>query len=237
MDRTVESKHSARDHDGDDDVDSLLESLENEDDSAYRAQRLEQLNAEFAAAKNNRSAASGPTTLVEDSIYPTLNTDQVLLDMTTQTNRCVIHFAHPDFARCATMDEHMRELATQHYDVRFARVDVRNTPFVVEKLKIRVLPCVVGFKDGIAVERVLGFEGLASGGRDGTDGISTATLEKKLLWKGVLTQSRIKTSDGGSDVSDAESDEEGRHQAMGRRAIRSGNLRRTDNEDDDDDWD
>ncbi|KAL4890414.1 thioredoxin-like protein [Aspergillus ambiguus] len=221
------------------DVDALLESLENEDDSAYRAQRLEQLNAEFAAAKTNRTEA---TRVVEDGgsggAYPTLSSDQALLDVTTETKRCVVHFAHPDFARCATMDEHLRPLALAHHDVRFARVDVRNTPFVVEKLKIRVLPCVIGFKDGIAVERVLGFEGLAAGGRDGTDAISTATLEKRLLYKGILMQARLKEEEGddASDVSDADADSD--DAGKGRRALRRGNARlNRGGDDDDDDWD
>ncbi|EAU30593.1 conserved hypothetical protein [Aspergillus terreus NIH2624] len=240
----ADQKPSARDRDHDhdadeEDVDALLASLENEDDSAYRAQRLEQLNAELASAKHTHGRPDGgaATRTLQDSSYPTLNSDQALLDLTTETKRSVVHFAHPDFARCATMDEHMRQLAAAHYEVRFARVDVRNTPFVVEKLKIRVLPCVIGFKDGIAVERVLGFEGLASGGRDGMDAISTATLEKRLLYKGILMQARLKAGEDGSDGSDAESDEGGRSRPKGR-AIRSGNARYNRNdEDDDDDWD
>ncbi|KAF9883517.1 hypothetical protein FE257_003392 [Aspergillus nanangensis] len=232
MSSNVAPQQSARDLDDEEDVDALLESLENEDDSAYRAQRVEQLNAEFASAKNNRSVPT--TTIVEDGLYPTLNSDQVLLDITTQINRCVIHFAHPDFARCATMDDHMRELATHHHEVRFARADVRNTPFIVEKLKIRVLPCVIGFKDGIAVERVLGFEGIGLGGNDGTNGISTTTLEKRLLLSGILAQSRFKAKDDDSDFSDPGSDEEQR--GGGRRTIRSGRAR-IHEDDDDDDWD
>ncbi|KNG85087.1 NTP binding protein [Aspergillus nomiae NRRL 13137] len=205
MTQNIEPKHSVRDQDDEIDDDDLLKALENEDDSDYRARRIEQLNAELASAQNNRSMAPGPgqTTIIQDSLYPTLENDQILLNFTTDTHRCVIHFAHPDFARCDTMDEHMRALATRHYDVRFARVDVRDTPFVVEKLKIRVLPCVIGFKDGIAAERVVGFEGLALGGRDGTDSFSTATLEKRLLWKGVLVQAKISDDNDDSSISDA----------------------------------
>ncbi|PYH86618.1 thioredoxin-like protein, partial [Aspergillus uvarum CBS 121591] len=228
------------------DDEALLEALENEDDSSYRAHRIEQLNAEFTAAQNDaarRTAAPIGTigTIVEDSLYPILRTDQILLDFTTQTHRCVIHFAHPDFARCTTMDEHIRALASQHHEVRFARVDVRDTTFVVEKLKIRVLPCVIGFKDGVAVERVVGFEGLGSGGRDGTDAFSTATLEKRLLWKGILTQEKIKATDDTSDQSDEDSDNGNSRRGYGRqRPIRSGNVhqrRLAGGEDDDDDWD
>ncbi|KAB8275099.1 thioredoxin-like protein [Aspergillus minisclerotigenes] len=238
MIRNIEPKHSLRDQDDGTDDDDLLKALENEDDSAYRAQRIEQLNTELASAQNNRSVAPGQTTIIQDSIYPTLENDQILLSFTTDTHRCVIHFAHPDFSRCGTMDEHMRALATRHYDVRFARVDVRDIPFVVEKLKIRVLPCVIGFKDGIAAERVVGFEGLALGGRDGTDSFSTATLEKRLLWKGVLVQAKIKDGNDDSDMSDADDEDEddGRRRIHGRGAIRGGGARYN-RDDHDDDWD
>ncbi|EAW12483.1 thioredoxin domain-containing protein [Aspergillus clavatus NRRL 1] len=239
MNKDLDQKHhTARDQDDDNDDDSLFDALEKEDDSAYRAHRIEQLNAEFSAAKNNRSS-NPTTTLVEDGLLPTLRNDQAVLDFTTLAHRCVVHFAHPDFARCGVMDEHIRALAAQHHDIRFARVDVRDTPFVVEKLSIRVLPCVIGFKDGLGVERVVGFEGLGAGGRDGAENFSTATLEKRLLWKGVLSQAKFKTGNDGSDISDGDSGDEGfngRRRGAARRTIRSGNIRNR-GEDNDDDWD
>ncbi|KAL2809474.1 thioredoxin-like protein [Aspergillus granulosus] len=217
----------------DDDDDALFKALEEEDDTSYRAHRIEQLNAEFATAGTGNQTT---TTVVQDSLYPTIKGDQALLDFTTEISRCVIHFAHPDFARCATMDEHIKALAAQHQDVRFARVDVRETPFVVEKLKIRVLPCVIGFLDGVGVERVVGFEGLGSGGSDGLDGFSTATLEMRLLWKGVLSQKKFGSGDG--EGSEEEDEEEGGDQGR-RRGIRTGNSRagKGGDDDDDDDWD
>lgn len=221
------------------DDDALFEALENEDDSSYRTHRIEQLNAEFAKeaqAQIQRDASSAKVDI--DNLYPTLSNDQSLLDFTTQTHRCVIHFAHPDFAKCGAMDGHLRDLAARHYEVRFARVDVRDIPFVVNKLNIRVLPYVIGFNDGLAVERVVGFEGLGNGGKqDGVDQFSTATLEKRLLRKGILVRAKFIAGDEGSGASDEGSDNED-EQRMGGRAIRQGNIRRNDTEnDDDDDWD
>ncbi|RDW61909.1 thioredoxin domain-containing protein [Aspergillus mulundensis] len=214
------------------DDDALFKALEEEDDSGYRAHRIEQLNAEFATAQKPHNQR---TTLVEDSLYPTLKSDQALLDYTTQTQRCVIHFAHPDFARCTTMDEHIRALAARHQDVRFARVDVRETPFVVEKLKIRVLPCVIGFLDGVAAERVLGFEGLGPGGSAGLEGFNTASLEKRLLAPGILSQARFNADDVEGSDKDNDEEEDG-DDRKGRRSIRTGTTRAF-KEDDDDDWD
>ncbi|KAL2003891.1 hypothetical protein VTN02DRAFT_1740 [Thermoascus thermophilus] len=244
---SLDRNTSATDPDDLDD-DALFEALEKEDDSAYRAHRIEQLHAEFATAKDaqrdpssSSSSAAGAgfsstTTIVNNALYPTLPNDQVLLDFTTQSQRCVVHFSHPDFSRCGVMDEHLRLLASRHFEVRFARVDVRNCPFVVEKLKVRVLPCVIGFVDGVGVERVLGFEGLGSGGQpDGTSGFRTVELEKRLLKKGILVKGKLDDNDGGQGGESDSEDNAGRRRE--RRGIRSSNTRQSRDDDDDDDWD
>ncbi|OJJ48789.1 hypothetical protein ASPZODRAFT_1318887 [Penicilliopsis zonata CBS 506.65] len=218
------------------DDEALFAELEKEDDSAYRAQRLEQLNAEFASTTSTSTGSKNVTTL-ESTHYPTLSNDQALLDFTTQTHKCVVHFAHPDFARCTVMDENLRTLATLHHEVRFVRVDVRNTPFVVEKLNVRVLPYLIAFKDGLAVERVVGFEGLGAGTgeKDGGDSFSVKTLERRLLHRGILLKARLDDShDGGAD---SDAGESGREDAP-RRGLRQGFKKsRNHDDDDDDDWD
>lgn len=231
------------DHESDDEA--LFAALENEDDTSYRSQRIQQLNAELASQKTNRDPSTttdrgAGASLVRNSTYPTLENDQSVLDFTTQTTRCIVHFAHGDFARCGIMDARLEELAGRHYEVRFARVDVRSTPFLVEKLGIRVLPCVIGFKDGVGVERVVGFEGLGTGGSDGEEGFSVKTLEKRLLWKGVLAQAKFSSEDDDDavDAEDSDEDHEERRRGGGRRTIRSGTAQlRNRHDDDDDDWD
>jgi len=46
-----------------------------------------------------------------------------------------------------------QELARRHYATRFVRVDVKDVPFLVDRLKIQVLPCIVSFVNGITVDR------------------------------------------------------------------------------------
>lgn len=225
--------------DGDSDNDALFAALENEDDTSYRAARIQQLNAELASQKTNRDGSStnggaGASAIARDSAYPTLDSDQAVLDFTTKTTRCIVHFAQSDFARCGVMDARLEELAGRHYEVRFARVDVRGTPFLTEKLAIRVLPCVIAFKDGVAVDRVVGFEGLGTGGTDGLQGFNVKVLEKRLLFKGVLTQAKFSAGDD-DDAGDEESENERRRIRRPLKGIRSGNAHRGRN--DDDDWD
>ncbi|KAJ5728022.1 hypothetical protein N7493_004352 [Penicillium malachiteum] len=222
------------------DDEALFASLENEDaEETYRTQRIQQLNAELAAQKTNRSTKS--STIVRDTSYPTLRDDQSVLNFTTETTRCVIHFAHDDFARCAVMDTKIAELAARHYEVKFARVDVRNTPFLAEKLSIRVLPCVIGFKDGVGVERVVGFEGLGAGGFDAPEqGFDVKILEKRLLFKGVLVQAKFSAGDEDDDEL-GDSDDDGSDVRKGTRwkkkTIQNGKAGlRGRYDDDDDDW-
>lgn len=233
--------HPTRAHEESDD-EALFAALENEDDGSYRDARIQQLNAELASQKTNRDPSStnggaGASVTARDSAYPTLDNDQAVLDFTTRATRCIVHFAHGDFARCGVMDARMKELASRHYEVQFARVDVRGTPFLTEKLGIRVLPCVIGFKDGVGVDRVVGFEGLGTGGSDGLEGFNVKVLEKRLLFKGVLTQAKFSAGDDDDAGSDEASENEGRRFRRGpRKAIRSGNPRLR-GRNDDDDWD
>lgn len=83
-----------------------------------------------------------------------------------------------------------KTLAPKHFDTRFLRINVDNAPFLVTKLKVQVLPCVIGFIDGIGVDRIVGFEGLGDG-----DSFTTKDLEARLLTVGVLVRAKVTASD------------------------------------------
>ena len=213
------------DREHDEDPDALLASLEEEDDSTYRAQRLQELKAQA-------STSGSGTTAKQANSFVTLKDDDETLRFTTEYERAMVHFFHPDFARCLTMDEHCQQVASKHAemgdaDAAFGRVDVKNAPFVVEKLSIRILPCVLGFVKGVVKGRVTGFEGIASG-REDTASVTRA-LEGKLVDWTILSKKLIEEGDD----SDTDQDEEGPPQ-NGRRGITGG---RQQVDDEDDDWD
>ena len=62
-----------------------------------------------------------------------------------------------------------------------------NCPFLVTKLKIQVLPCVIAFIDGVGVDRIIGFEGL---GRS-PENFTTRDLESRLIRAGVLSREKV----------------------------------------------
>jgi len=164
------------------DEDALFAELENDDAlPALRERRIQQLHEEFSRVQTSRSS---------HETYGGIKSEKELLDLTTTVERCVVHFFHEDFHRCAVMDRHLEKLAERHYEVRFVRTDVKDAAWVCEKLAVRVLPCVIGFVGGKSVVRVTGFEGL------GGDGFGTGILESRLVEGGVLVREKIGDDEG-----------------------------------------
>lgn len=83
-----------------DDEDALIESLEDSPAmDAFREQRIQQLHAEFARAKDQKNQGYGHYTEVKD--------EKELMDLTTREKYCIVHFAKDDFQRCRQMDAHL----------------------------------------------------------------------------------------------------------------------------------
>ncbi|KIW70980.1 hypothetical protein PV04_03206 [Phialophora macrospora] len=208
------------------DADAILASLEEEDDTSYRAQRLQEFH----------SAATATVRDTAKEAYVTLTSDDEALSFTTEHERAVLHFFHPDFARCSTMDSHCETIAKMHAeyadgDVAFARINVNHAPFVVEKLGVRVLPCVIGFVKGLVKGRITGFEGLCWDGKEGSVEV-TRTLEEAIVdWAVVKKRLLLRHDD--DDESNEDDDAPDRRKAA-RRGIRD---RKQTVEDEDDDWD
>ena len=121
-----------------------------------------------------------------------------------------MHFFHSDFRRCKIMDVHLEKLAEKHFDTKIARINVEKAPFLVERLKVRILPCVMSFIDGKQVDKLEGFELLGN-----TDDFPISALENHLIRSGVFH--RAKTTD--------------------KTTVRGIFSHQRDEDDDDDDWD
>jgi thioredoxin-like negative regulator of GroEL len=72
-------------------------------------------------------------------------------------------------------------------------MNVDNAPFLVVKLKVQVLPCVLAFVGGVSVDRIVGFEGLGYT----EDTFTTKDLEARLLSSGVIQRAKATADAGG----------------------------------------
>ena len=103
-------------------------------------------------------------------------TEEQFLPTVTKTKFVVVHFYHKDFERCKIMDHHLRIIAREHIETRFVNIDAEKCPFFVAKLQIQMLPTVICFMDGVAFDRIVGFEELG-----GQDEFPTLVLTRRLV--------------------------------------------------------
>ena len=107
------------------------------------------------------------------------------------------------------MDRHFEALADRHHEVRFLRMEAERAEWLCGKLGVRVLPCLVGFVEGVEVCRVVGFEGLGGSAEE----FETGALERRLVVGELLVREKIGDGGGGRiggkrELLDKEEDEE-----------------------------
>lgn len=112
-------------------------------------------------------------------------TEGDFLGEVTGSEKVICHFYHLEFYRCKIMDKHLKSLAPKHIDCKFVKLDAENAPFFVSKLAIKTLPCVILFRNGIAVDRLVGFQDLG-----GKDDFTAKALQNLLIKKGIISESK-----------------------------------------------
>ncbi|CAO3628161.1 unnamed protein product [Cunninghamella blakesleeana] len=111
------------------------------------------------------------------------------MDTTVKEKYMVGHFFHKDFRRCKIMDTHLEKLAKKYFDTRFVKINVEHAPFLIEKLQVRVLPCVFAWIDGYIKTKIVGFDDLGN-----KDDFNTASLELQLSNCGVIHKKEEKVN-------------------------------------------
>ena len=103
------------------------------------------------------------------------------LKQVTTYKKVACHFYHDEFVSCKILDKHMKILAHQYPDVKFLKLNVQKSPFMVQKLGIKTLPTIVFFIDGIAKDRMIGFHELG-----GQQDFRTRFLEMRFMKAGLV---------------------------------------------------
>ena len=98
------------------------------------------------------------------------------LDTLLKNKKVVCHFYHDEFIKCKVMDKHLRDIAFEHPETLFVKINAEKSPFFSVKLNIKVLPTVLLSNDGKVFDRIVGFEGL-----DGGDDFKSINLIRKLV--------------------------------------------------------
>eukprot|EP01062_Namystynia_karyoxenos_P024158 TRINITY_DN19395_c0_g1_i1.p1 TRINITY_DN19395_c0_g1~~TRINITY_DN19395_c0_g1_i1.p1 ORF type:complete len:240 (+),score=111.56 TRINITY_DN19395_c0_g1_i1:105-824(+) len=148
---------------------TVEQSVDQEDDAELaelRRQRLQRLKDRQQKERTLKSQGHGMYREVSEKDF---------LPEVTSTGFVAVHFFHSKFERCKIMDEKMGRVTPRQVQVKFLRINAEEASFFVEKLSIQVLPCVILFKDGVAVDKIVGFEGLSYG-----EDFPVVALEKRI---------------------------------------------------------
>jgi len=200
--KTIELKNNPN-GETDSDDDEFDDLLDDPEILKIRNKRLAQMQTDHSYKQQLLAKGHGTyNEIVEDEFLREVcnagaltKADQMKYQNSEDTEeRCgwvVCHFFHKDFEKCKVIDKHLRRISHEHIEAKFIRIDAEKTPFFVEKLKIRVLPCVIVFLGGIAQdERIMGFEGLADDmPEDSKDDFPMSKVQERLAEIGCIKYS------------------------------------------------
>ena len=150
-DKNEEDDIHSEEEDSDDEYDDLLN--DDAELDAIRQRRINEMRAMQMKAAEQKALGHGE--------LRTITQDEFLPECTGDSEWVAIHFFHKEFERCKIMDHHLKIIAPMHLSCKFLRIDAEKTPFFVHKLQVKTLPTLMVFQDGKAVDKLMGFQGLA----------------------------------------------------------------------------
>ncbi|KAJ4950204.1 hypothetical protein NE237_027036 [Protea cynaroides] len=150
---------------------------------------LEKLHADRIAALKKEAEKRQALKRQGHGEYREISEGDFLGEVTGSEN-VICHFYHREFYRCKIMDKHLKSLAPIYVDAKFIKLDAENAPFFVAKLGVKTLPCIISFRKGVAIDRLIGFQDLG-----GKDDFTTKALENVLIKKGIISVKKDEDKD------------------------------------------
>ncbi|GMM32826.1 Plp1 protein [Saccharomycopsis crataegensis] len=189
----------------------LEDEIENGNDGFidnYRAKRLEQLSTDLKETRKNLREDPDTGMLVE------IHDEGQLMRLSSTTPAIVIHFYQAHFRTCSLLNSKLEILASKNPGTKFVFISATKCPFLVTKLKIDVLPCVITYVKGVETGRLVGLQGLKYDERTGDLDISllenylynTRALQKKAINIYSVSKDKMKTNISNDDDDEDDDD-------------------------------
>lgn len=181
------SDAAARDDDDDDEDEESDPDFAEDDEvlAELRARRMEELKSQLSQSSHDSHIESGKLKKPKHHQQSHGSYDEVgendFLGEVTENEYVVCAFYHKDFFTCRVVDKHLNIMAQHHKETRFIKMNAEKAPFFVNKLAVKMLPTIVCFVDGIAVDRVVGFDEIG-----GKEDFATHVLAARLAKSGVI---------------------------------------------------
>jgi hypothetical protein len=150
-----------------------LDNMQEEDLEELRRKRLDQLKSTAKKQKELQQFGHGE--------YAELMNEKDFFEAAKKSKHLVCHFYRPSTWRCAIIDKHLESLARTHIECRFVKINIENSPYLAEKLRIVMLPTVMIVNEGKTEHSIIGFDEFG-----GKDDFETEDVETVLCNRGAL---------------------------------------------------
>jgi len=116
--------------------------------------------------------------------YQEIPEEKEFFNVTKNSENVVVHFYRDETFRCKILDKHFHILAKKHIETKFCKINAEKTPFLCDRLKVRVIPSVLLIKNQQTTGHIRGFTELGN-----TDEFTTEMLEWRLAHGEVINYS------------------------------------------------
>lgn len=113
--------------------------------------------------------------------YSELQGEKEFFDISKKSSNIIVHFYRDATERCKIVDHHLKILCKQHVEAKFCKVNAENSPFLTQRLRIKVIPTIAIVVDSKTKDFIVGFTDLGN-----RDDFSTAMLEWRIAQSGAL---------------------------------------------------
>lgn len=113
--------------------------------------------------------------------YTEIPEEKEFFEIVKKSKDLVCHFYKDDSPRCKIVDHHLKILCHSHIETKFCKIDVMRSPFLTERLRIKIIPTIALIKDSKTKDFIVGFTDLGN-----RDDFSTALLEWRIAQSGAI---------------------------------------------------
>lgn len=114
-------------------------------------------------------------------VYEELADEKEFFEVSKKSPNIVCHFFQNTSERCRIVDMHLKLLAVKHVEARFCKVNAEKSPFLTQRLRIKVMPIIALIKDGKTKDYIVGFTDLGN-----CDDFSTDMMEWRIAQSGAI---------------------------------------------------
>lgn len=173
-----------------------LDNLDTEDLKALREKRIQEMkklnNKKQEWLRNVRTSIIfiyERNFHLTSLIYPTqghgtysdLADEKEFFEVSKKSPNIVCHFYRDSTERCRIVDMHLKILAAKHIEAKFCKVNAEKSPFLTQRLRIKVIPTIALVKDSKTKDFIVGFTDLGN-----CDDFSTEMLEWRIAHSGAI---------------------------------------------------